>query len=120
MSSLSRLSGPSSLSNPMIPPDNDRGFEMALGRLLGGGVMASSICLGVGLVMTLVGEAGGLTRALLVTGLMLLMATPAARVVVSAVAYAQRRDWMFVGLTLVVFLELVASVVLAFQGSPRQ
>ncbi len=104
------------ISSPRIPPDNDRGLEMALGRLLGGGVMASSICLGAGLVMTLVGEGGGMTRALLAAGLVLLMATPAARVVVSAVGYARRRDWMFVGLTLVVFLELVASVVLAFQG----
>lgn len=110
----------SSLSSrliPMTPQDDDRGFEMALGRLLGGGVMASSICLGAGFVLTLAGLAGGLARALLGAGLLLLMATPVARVVVSAVAYARRRDWMFVGLTLVVFLELVASVVLAFQAS---
>jgi uncharacterized membrane protein len=109
----------SSLSSPTIPPGNDRGFEMALGRLLRGGVMASSICFGAGLVMTLADEGGGLARALLAAGLVLLMATPVARVVVSAVGYARRRDWMFVGLTLVVFLELMASVVLAFRGSPR-
>ena len=81
--------------------------------------MASSACLAAGLVMTLVDEGGGLTRALLAAGLVLLMSTPAARVVVSALGYARRREWTFVALTLVVFLELVASAVLAFQGRPR-
>jgi uncharacterized membrane protein len=46
---------------------------------------------------------------------MLLMATPAARVVLSAVSYARRRDWVFVALTLIVLLQLLASVFVAFQ-----
>jgi uncharacterized membrane protein len=98
---------------------NDRGFEAVLGRVLRGGIMASSICLGAGLVLTLADAGGALTRALLAVGLVLLMATPPARVVVSAVVYARRRDWVFVCLTLVVLVELMASVVLAFQRSGR-
>jgi uncharacterized membrane protein len=46
----------------------------------------------------------------------LLMATPAARVILSAFTYLRRRDWTFAILTLVVLLELVASVFLAFKG----
>lgn len=99
--------------------DSDRAFEMALGRLLRAGVLASSTCLGAGLVMTFINAGGELTRTLLVAGLLLLIATPAARVVMSAVGYLQRRDWVFSCLTLVVLLELAASVVLAFRGSPR-
>ncbi len=98
---------------------NDLGFEAALGRVLRGGVMASSICLGAGLVLTLVDTGGAVTRALMAIGLVLLMATPPARVIVSAVVYARRRDWVFVCLTLVVFVELMASVVLAFRGGGR-
>ena len=103
--------------NPMSTPDGDRGFEVALGRLLGIGVAASSICLAAGLVLTLAHAGGGPARVLLSAGLLLLMATPAARVVLSAVSYARRRDWVFAALTLVVLLELVATVLVAFHGS---
>jgi uncharacterized membrane protein len=95
--------------------DGDRVFELAVGRLLGIGVALSSICLAAGLAMTLVTASSRATGALLSTGLWLLMATPAARVVLSAVSYARRRDWLFVSLTLIVFLELAASVVVAFR-----
>ena len=45
------------------------------------------------------------------------MATPAARLLVSAVAYAQRREWGFVILTSIVLLELVASFAIAFRST---
>ena len=96
--------------------DADRGFELALGKLLGAGVLASTICLAAGLVTSLVRGDIAPARLLLITGLVLLMATPTARVVVSAASYARRRDWLFVVLTLVVFLQLVASVIVAFQS----
>ena len=67
--------------------------------------------------MTLVRGDSAPARTLLTTGLVLLMATPVARVVASAVSYARRRDWVFVVLTLIVFLQLVASVIVAFQAS---
>jgi len=42
---------------------------------------------------------------------------PAARVVVSSVAYARRRDWTFMLLTLIVLGELLASLVVALTSS---
>jgi uncharacterized membrane protein len=65
--------------------------------------------------MTLSGQINPASRTLLILGLWLLMATPAARIVVSAVAYARRRKWVFVVLTLIVLIELAASVALAFR-----
>jgi uncharacterized membrane protein len=92
---------------------DDRGFESSLGRLLGIGVLASSACLALGLALTLLRTAVGAQHALLTTGLLLLMATPIARVAVSAFTYACRRDWLFAALTGIVLLELFASVVAA-------
>ena len=110
-----RLSNLFGQTNPESSRDSDRGFELALGRLLGIGVLASTMCLAAGLVMTLAASDSKPARLLLSAGLMLLMATPAARVVLSAVSYARRRDWGFVVLTLIVLLQLLASVFVAFQ-----
>ena len=100
------------------PPSStdDRGFESALGRLLGIGVLASSACLALGLALTLLRPGEGAQRALLTSGLVLLMATPIARVAVSAFTYARRRDWLFAALTGIVLLELFASVAAALSA----
>jgi uncharacterized membrane protein len=102
--------------NSLEPEDDDRRFEAALGRLLGIGVIASSAALAGGLVLALTGAARGFEVPLLTAGLLLLMATPAARVVLSAFTYLRRRDWLFAALTLVVVLELLASVFVAIKG----
>jgi uncharacterized membrane protein len=94
----------------------DLRFETTLGRVLGVGVVASSACLAVGLVLALFSPGGSAEHLLLATGLVLLMATPAARVVVSAAVYTMRKDWLFTTLTLIVLLELVASLVAALHG----
>jgi len=88
-------------------------LERILGRLLGIGVSASSVCLAAGLLMTLAGGNNAVARALLAAGIGVLLVTPVARVAVSSVGYAMRRDWLFVTLTLVVFGELLASIVAA-------
>lgn len=95
--------------------DRDLRFETALGRVLRIGVVASSICLAGGLLLTLFGPGGGPQPQLLTAGLVLLLATPVMRVVVSAATYVLRRDWIFATLTLVVLLELIASVFAAFR-----
>ena len=97
---------------------SDRRLELAVGRVLWFGVLASSICLGVGLGLGLGIPASQFARRLMNTGLLLLLATPATRVVVSVVDYARERDWAFVMLTLIVLLELAASVVAAVCGRP--
>ena len=89
-------------------------LEQILGRLLGVGVAASSVCLAAGLLMTFSGGYETAARALLSAGIVILLATPVARVAVSSVGYAQRRDWLFVTLTLVVLAELLATIVAAF------
>ncbi len=101
----------------MRPAGRDAGsLELAIGRVLRVGIVASSVCLAAGLVLTLAGQGGGVAYVILTSGLVILLATPTARVVVSVVEYARERDWLFVALTLTVLLALVGSVVLAFWG----
>ena len=105
-----------SANGPNSPPSGDHGFEVTLGWVLGAGVLASTFCLAAGLVTTLVRGDSAPARLLLSTGLVLLMATPVARVLLSAFTYLRRRDWLFLALTLIVFLQLLASVLIAFQS----
>ncbi len=91
-------------------------LELAIGRVLRVGIAASSACLAAGLLLTLAGQDGSVAHIVLTSGLVILLATPGARVVVSVVEYARERDWLFVALTLTVLLALVGSVVLAFSG----
>jgi uncharacterized membrane protein len=111
-----RISNEFNPSNPVSSADADRGFEVAVGRLLGIGVLISSTCLAAGLVLALARGDDGPARALLSAGLVLLMATPAARVVLSAISYLRRRDWLFASLTIIVLLQLLASVIVALRA----
>ena len=88
-------------------------LEMALGRLLQAGVLSAAVCLAAGLAIWLAGGSRSAATVLLTAGLMILMATPILRVVVSLVAYARMRDWFFVGTTLFVFGVLVVTLTLA-------
>ena len=89
-------------------------LEARIGWLLHGGVVASSVCLTVGLVLTLVGNAAALANTMLVVGLMILLVTPVTRVVASVIEYVREGDWLFVTLTSGVLLVLAGSVVAAF------
>ena len=55
------------------------------GACCGRHVVMSSVCLAAGLLLTIAGTGGGLAGVLLPAGLFILIATPAARVVVSVV-----------------------------------
>ena len=57
------------------------------------------------------GALSGHGRAIVQLGLLLLIATPVARVVFCAVAFARRRDWVYVLIPLVVLGVLVLGVV---------
>jgi len=89
-------------------------LERAIGVVLRLGTIASSSLLGIGLAMALAGYRDALARLLLEAGLVILLATPATRVVVSVIAYVRERDWTFVVLTLVVLVALGASVAAAY------
>jgi uncharacterized membrane protein len=98
-----------------VRPDTAR-LERIVGVVLRLGVAASTVFLAAGLVMSFLDGAAGAARFLLNTGVIVLLATPVARVVVSMVEYAFERDWIFVGLTLTVLLELLAGGVAAIYG----
>jgi len=89
-------------------------LELTLGRLLRAGVVASALCLTVGLVLSMLLGQSAMSAAALTTGLVILMATPVMRVVVSLVAYIRMRDWFFVVTTVMVFVLLGVTVLLAF------
>jgi len=91
-------------------------LELAVGRVLRLGIMASTVCRTAGLLMTHAGETGIVAGRLLTVGLIVLLATPAARVVVSVVDYTLDRDWPFALLTTIVLLELILIVLAAVYG----
>ena len=93
-------------------------LERLIGIVLRAGVVISSTCLAVGLLLYLA-NGGALAAFLLNAGIVVLLATPLARVVVSTVQYVSQRDWPFAALTFVVLLELVASAVAALVFNRR-
>jgi uncharacterized membrane protein len=93
-------------------------LERLIGIVLRAGVVISSTCLAVGLLLYLA-TGGALAALLLNAGIVVLLATPLARVVVSTVQYVSQRDWRFAALTFIVLLELVASAVAALVFNRR-
>jgi uncharacterized membrane protein len=100
----------------MTPRDRLGDLERQLGRLLRVGVTLSTLALGAGMVAALAGVSANVSATLLTIGVLLLIGTPFARVVVSSIAYARNRDWTFMLLTLVVLGELIASIIAAVRG----
>ena len=85
-------------------------LEARIGQTLRIGVNASSICLTAGLTLSLFTGYTAIADALMAAGLIMLMATPIARVVATVVEYAASRDWTFFILTSIVLVELLAGV----------
>jgi uncharacterized membrane protein len=92
----------------MASPADSR-LEQLLARVLWTGVLASSVFLVLGLLLSMGNPSVGVPW--LGLGLIVLLATPVARVAASAVSYVIQRDWLFAVLTMIVLLELGASVV---------
>ena len=76
------------------------------------GILASSACLACGLLLALLYGNGRLAQGLLTMTIVVLLATPAARVI-SAIDCARKGEWLFVALTLIVLMELAVSVAVA-------
>lgn len=91
----------------------DARLERWLGRTLGWGTILAAVLLALGLVFSVAGVDTGVPSSLAQVGLIVLMATPVARVVLSVVEYARQRDWAFVALTLTVLGMLVVSFMIA-------
>ena len=88
-------------------------LEQQIGAVLRLGIAASSALFAIGLLLVLGQYGGELPRVLLTVALIVLIATPPMRVVISVIEYVRERDWTFVVLTLIVLLALAGSVVAA-------
>ncbi len=95
---------------------SDGRLEHAIGIVFRTGIGVSTACLAVGLLLTFTGIDPSASSVLLQAGLVVLIATPATRVLVSVVEYVIERDWTFAVLTAIVLIELLASVVAAISG----
>ncbi len=88
-------------------------LERVLGVVLKVGALTSTGLLAAGLILELAGVNPALSATLTRAGLIVLMATPVARVVVSVADYAMERDWLFLALTATVLVILVGSLMVA-------
>lgn len=88
-------------------------LERHLGWLLAAGVGASALLLVLGLLGLVLTPESAAPAHLLAAGLVILMATPMLRVVVSIAEYVRMREWYFVLTTLVVLIELAVGVIYA-------
>ena len=94
-------------------------LERSVAIVLRAGVMLSSACLALGLVLSLTQAAQRMAELLLQSGILVLLCTPVARVVISTAEYAAAREWRFAVLTSIVLLELLASAVAALVFNRR-
>lgn len=97
---------------------NTTRLERTIGVALRAGMTASTICLAAGLVLSF-GGAARPADLLLRAGVIILLATPVTRVLISIVDYARERDWPFVALTAIVLVELMTSAVAALVFNRR-
>jgi uncharacterized membrane protein len=88
-------------------------LERHLGRILLSGVITSAVLLAAGLILWLLNPVTAHGDWLLNAGLIVLMATPIMRVVVSVAEFVQLRQWFFVAVTLLVLAELTITVAVA-------
>jgi uncharacterized membrane protein len=88
---------------------------MHLGRLLVTGVTISAILLAIGLGLWLLHPNHAAAMWLLNAGLIVLMATPIMRVIVSFAEYISLGQWFFAGVTILVLAELTVTVLVALK-----
>lgn len=130
----------SSISHPPEREGLVRQAELVISQVLRGGVLLSAAIILLGVLLfylqfgasggqapgaafphTLLGVVSGLSRgdplAIIVLGLLVLLATPVVRVAVSIMAFGLERDWRYVAITSLVLLILLLSFVLGKGGA---
>jgi uncharacterized membrane protein len=85
-------------------------LEYHVGKLFVAGVAISAAALAIGLGLFLVAPDAPATSRFLNAGLLVLMATPMLRVLLSVVEYVRMGDWFFAATTLAVVAELSVAV----------
>jgi uncharacterized membrane protein len=98
----------------MTARSSDR-LARVLAAILRWGALTSTALLAAGLLLLLAGLQPRLSARLTRIGLIVLMATPVARVVASVADYALEQDWTFLALTGTVLLILVGSLAVAMR-----
>jgi uncharacterized membrane protein len=96
-----------------VTTNSNERLERLLGVVLKWGALTSTTLLAAGLLLQLVGVDPTASSLLTRAGLIILMATPVGRVVVSVWDYAQQRDWTFFALTATVLVILLGSLVVS-------
>jgi uncharacterized membrane protein len=86
-------------------------------RVLWGGAPANPLSFPHSLGDVISGLADGDPLAILALGLVVLLLTPVARVLISIFAFARERDWLYVGITTLVLLILLVSFLLGRGGA---
>lgn len=100
------------MTNPRDPLER---LEHHVGQLFTAGVTISAVTLAAGLAMFLIAPEKPATNTLLNAGLLVLMATPMLRVLLSIVEYVRMQDWFFAATTLAVIAELSVTVLSALK-----
>ncbi|HEX3270169.1 MAG TPA: DUF1634 domain-containing protein [Ktedonobacterales bacterium] len=129
-----------SANGSMIGPQRDYQMDRIISVVLRGGVLLSAGLLIFGAALYFVrvlwggappdplvfphslgdvisGLAHGDPLAILAMGLIVLLLTPVARVIISIFAFARERDWLYVGITTLVLLILLVSFLLGRGGA---
>jgi uncharacterized membrane protein len=89
-------------------------LEPAIGVVLRIGTVVASVALALGFVLSFTPAARALSHAFLVAGIVVLVVTPVARVVVSLIDFILNRDWLFVALNTIVLCLLGSAFIAAF------
>lgn len=120
---------------------NDQRIEVMVAEVLRGGLILAAVVVLIGAIVYLVRHGAdlpnyavfraepadlenlrgitdralaGRSAGIIQLGLVLLLATPVARVALSIVAFALQRDWLYVGVTMVVLAVLLYSILGAY------
>ena len=85
-------------------------FERLLVRMMLTGILLSTAILSIGLVWVIVSPSSLIGQRLLDAGLVILMATPVVRVVLSTAEALRRRDWFWLWTTAAVVIVLLGTL----------
>ena len=86
-------------------------IELVLARLLRAGSLLAASLLAAGIVVMLLGQSVVAPK-LITAGLLVLLGTPALRVVAAAYIFIRDRDWHFAFFSIVVLLAMAAGIYL--------
>jgi uncharacterized membrane protein len=86
-------------------------LEHVVGVVLRIGALVSTAILALGLAVALARPSSAAGPAVIRAGLLVLLATPVARVIASVLDYARDRDWLFAALTFIVLVIVLGSLI---------